>query len=380
MADLLTNFMDSVFGSEGYLRNAQHATRLYRNDNFYDYAPKAGWMYYVVVKINTDVDSQISALPGGAAWAKRSMPFVGILAKSVDRPKFTIGNEVLNQYNRKTIVQTKISYAPISISWHDDQGNATSKLWELYYQYYYADSRYKGTSNQFSGVSRDPAFADTKFDTEQKRYGFNTAHESRFFDQIEIYQMNRQKYYCTTLVNPIITGWDSSSLDQTQGSRMSENRMTVAYESVNYTSGQLKKANVNFKDNHYDTTPSPLAVGGGGGIFGAIAGAGDLFDQISSLDENSSPLDYLKAGISAANLAKNVSKITAQSIKAEAYSVLAGGLNSVASGGRADLTTSVENFTSGIANSVNPGAVDVLKRGAQAVSTINANGKGVSVN
>jgi hypothetical protein len=279
----------------------------------------------------------------------------------VDRPKFTVSNEVLNQYNRKTVVQTKLNYSPISIVWHDDMGNATSDLWNAYYQYYYADGRYKGNFNRFSGSSKDPAFYDTKFGDTLNRYGFNTSHEYRFIDQIEIYQLNRQKYYCTTLVNPIITAWEGSQLDQNQGNKMSENKMTIAYEAVNYYSGKIKNSKMNLTDNHYDTTPSPLAVGGGAGLFGAIAGASDLFDQVSSLDENSGPLDYLKAGISAANLAKNVNKLTAAGIKAEGYSILAGGLSAAATNNPRDIGSAISNIGSGIVNSVNPGVVNIFR-------------------
>jgi hypothetical protein len=54
----------------------------------------------------------------------------------------------MNQYNRKRIVQTKIKYDPIDISFHDDNGSGVGTanlggtvraLWKAYYNYYYFD-------------------------------------------------------------------------------------------------------------------------------------------------------------------------------------------------------------------------------------------------
>ena len=54
-------------------------------------------------------------------------------------PKFKITTDTVNQYNRKAVVQTKLTYEPITITFHDDMANATTDLWKNYYQYYYAD-------------------------------------------------------------------------------------------------------------------------------------------------------------------------------------------------------------------------------------------------
>jgi hypothetical protein len=58
----------------------------------------------------------------------------------VDLPKFTINNETLNQYNRKRVVQTKINYDPVTLTFHDDGGDNVRKMWYAYYNYYYKDA------------------------------------------------------------------------------------------------------------------------------------------------------------------------------------------------------------------------------------------------
>ena len=104
--NVFTNFLSN----KGYgpnLRDYQHASRLYV-DSFYANAPKSGFLYFVSLKIN----------PDAVRSSNNNFTDAGLLAKKVDLPKFSIGNEVVNQYNRKTVVQTKLSYTPINSSFH----------------------------------------------------------------------------------------------------------------------------------------------------------------------------------------------------------------------------------------------------------------------
>jgi hypothetical protein len=51
-----------------------------------------------------------------------------LVAKTCELPKFTIDSQVVNVYNHKTIVQTKMTYEPITISFYDQAGGAVEKL------------------------------------------------------------------------------------------------------------------------------------------------------------------------------------------------------------------------------------------------------------
>ena len=339
MSSIFNNFVNSIFGSEGYLRSQQHASRLYRDDGFYDFAPKAGWLYYVVLNINPTeaVEREISS-----KWSNKYQQMVGILVKSVQMPGFKITTEVLNQYNRKTVVQTKLNYEPVTLQFHDDMANATNDLWKNYYQYYYADGAYESAANptvkprstQFdqrynlAGRSFNSSFTDTKAGNINYKYGFNKPHEAPFFKDIEIYQLNRQQYTGIKLVNPVITSWQHGELNQSTN-QLLESKMTVAYESVVYSSGIIKR-NVDIVGNHYDTVPSPNRPGG---ALGAIAGASDVFGTLGEFSDSKNPLDLLKAGIQISNVAKTVKNITSDSLKQEGYSIIAGGLGAFAAGG-----------------------------------------------
>jgi hypothetical protein len=201
------NFLQSVVDTGIQVKDFAHATRLYA-DNVFALAPKAGWLYYVVF------DVEPSAITD-QKWANQQrLSEVGMLVKSADLPKFSIATEVVNQYNRKTVIQKNINYNPVSINMHDDQSNVVHNLWVNYYRYYYADSTWGGTGP--IGTARDNtpgAFQNNKYLPSTDlfnpvNYGLNSKLTvAPFFRSITIYQMNKKLFTSYKLVNPIIQSW-----------------------------------------------------------------------------------------------------------------------------------------------------------------------------
>ena len=343
MANPFVNFLSGVVDGSGDMRDYQHASRLYVN-NFYEFAPKAGWIYYTVLNINPKIREAITNAPRRAkfdAWLTRTKGVVGLLAKTIELPKFTIATETLNQYNRKVIIQKQITYSPVSVTFHDDMSNATTDLWKHYYQYYFADSIDEKSLRVPASIL--PKYTDRKYAeysaSADQSYGLNNKQTVPFFISIDIYQLHKQHYTSFKLVNPMIKEWAHDQLDQTQGGRLLASRMSVDYETVIYNTDAANKVtrqNPGFTANHYDNTPSPLSIGGNGnnslfGDNGLIAGAGSVFGELSSINGDSSPLDILNTAIKGANLVKNAKNISAASLKAEGYSMLNGTLANIAS-------------------------------------------------
>ena len=122
--DAFNNFLTGK-GYGPIMKDYQHASKLYV-DTTYARAPKMGFLYFVELDINR-------AAVRDENWAHQDWIDVGLLAKKADLPKFVIANEVMNQYNRKTQVATKLSYDNISIEFHDDNSDITHNLWTNYY-------------------------------------------------------------------------------------------------------------------------------------------------------------------------------------------------------------------------------------------------------
>ena len=239
-----------------WLRDYKHASALYRA-NQYALAPKAGFLYFVDFNINPYV--QLGGENSGIIdnW---DASVVGLLAKNVQLPKFKITTETVNQYNRKTNIQTKLNYEPVKLEFHDDNASNTNGLWKNYFKYYYTDPNY--ATHQTQAVAKQ--MGDTKFDIIDYDYGYQNTKQAPFFDSIDIFVLHQGNYTKMSLINPLITSWDHDTLDQTEGNKMLKNSMTLMYEDVFYEQGAITDNNTSasFRNNgHWDGTPSTLAYG-----------------------------------------------------------------------------------------------------------------------
>lgn len=319
MANAFTNFLGQVFNTPTQMKDYSHASRLYVDD-FYRLAPKQGFMYYVTFDIATNNDqvTQDFLVKNGRE--------VGLLVKNTDLPKFRISTETVNQYNRKTQIQTKVEYQPVVITFHDDHNNTTNSLWKAYFNYYYRDGR------NISGLTTPPNFGDTKYKPspaskeligDTTDYGLNAGQTGPFFRSIEIFQLNRKQFTGYKLINPLISDWSHDKMDQTTN-KLLENRMTVVYETVIYATGQIKIGEPGgFAEIHYDSVPGPLSVFGSGnnslfGPGGVIPGIGEVLGGAG----DTSPFGLLKTARGATNLLNNVKNISKASILSEGLGIL----------------------------------------------------------
>jgi len=325
MSNIFNAFLNGVVDpAQGDMRDYAHANRLYVQNN-YIRAPKMGFLYFVSFEINENATSN-------PAW---DYPHVGTLVKKIDLPKFSPATETLNQYNRKTVVQTHLKYNPISMEFHDDNGELTRNLWLNYYQYYYVDTNYR-PSNANIANNNELAYRDSKYSNFDFYYGLNGFQRDPFFKEINIYVLHQHRFSQYTLVNPIITEWSHDTLDQDVNNKVLANKMSVAYENVYYGQGTINKKDTKngpqFTAIWYDNSPSPLSVAGKGvssllGSGGVIAGATDVFSTLS--DPNAGITDYLRAAVETKNLTKNISKLSASGIANEANNVISNALGGV---------------------------------------------------
>ena len=96
------------------------------------------------------------------------------------------------------------------------------------------------------------------------RYGLDNDHTEPFFNKITIYQMARHEYLGYTPSHPISDRIDTRP-KWTVLIIAPRTQISIAYEAVFYSRGPVgENSPKGFATQHYDKTPSPLTVGGGG--------------------------------------------------------------------------------------------------------------------
>ena len=349
------DFLQGFFGND-YLKDYTHASKIFRSAG-YDLAPRTKFLYHVYFNLNT---AKIPKL--AAAFPTSDRNTLGVLVKNIQLPQYEIETDVLNQYNRKRIIQKKINYKPIKVSMHDDGLDLARRLWYNYYSYYYKDpsQSYSSTSSASTASSNPGNYNDRDIYNINRRnndWGFigesftdGASGKPAFFKDITIYGFNNRKFASYTLINPMISSFEHDTYDYKEGNGVMENSMTIQYETVKYASGAIGKIPSDvipgFGDPaHYDTSPSPLtrpgATGSLGGPGGLLAtGSGLLNDLESAANGNWSGI--LGAAQKAGALANQVKNLPAI-LKSEASSVVSGVLNTVSNSqsGKSGITTNV---------------------------------------
>ena len=267
----INNFLNSFSNGLPGMKDYRHAARLYLDDN-YKLLPKQKFLFHVVF----DIDNSIPI----RSFTNNERLELNMLVKSADLPKFDMNVEEKQQYNKKTYIGTKITYAPVAITFHDDHADTVNAFWKAYYEYHIADSL--TVNPNMVGYNTKDNMYDTNPNVTQ--YGMDNVQQRKtpFLKNIRIYTLHKQRFTSFTLVNPVIGSWSHDNLDQADGQGIMQNTMQIFYETVLYGAGIIKNNGVpGFATIHYDLEPSPLSVLGGGTT--SIFGPGGIVDGIGSV-------------------------------------------------------------------------------------------------
>jgi hypothetical protein len=298
------DFLTGFFGGQG-LKDYAHASKTFRT-NGYELAPRNKFLFHVYFNLNT---AEIPTLKN--IFSSSEQAELGLLIKTIQLPTYSLDTETLNQYNRKRIIQKRINYLPVSMTFHDDGGDLSRNLWYNYYSYYYKDpnQQYGSASNQngsIGQVANQPGFSYNSRDIYANNRPVNdwgyigegysqsnaggpgvgsggdqSSGKPPFFRDITIYGMDQHKWASYVLINPLIKEWKHDQYNYSEGGGIMENSMTVEYETVKYYAGAIggSRADTNVKGfadpAHYDNIRSSLARPGS---TRTVLGQGGLLD------------------------------------------------------------------------------------------------------
>ena len=289
MPSIFDGFLTQVLKGDN-IKDYKHANRLFV-DNNYELSPKYSWLFHVFFDLNPELTT----------IDQRQQIEAGMLVKAVDLPRFRIDTKTYNNYNRPHIAQTKVRYEDVNVTFHDDSANLIRKLWFDYYNYYYRDM--DNNYGDATGALNDVYKKSNKQILGQRnlynKFGYSPRKDSnistQYIQAIRIYSLHQKRFSEYTLLNPTISSFKHGSHQNGQEGTL-ENVMTITYETVLYASGSARVAR-GFADLHYDKSPSPLTVAGGG--TNSILGPGGIVNALDEVISDGSERKWGSAGFKA---------------------------------------------------------------------------------
>lgn len=277
----LTSLGRSFTGSDlTYQRSPRHATHTFGQDhsNLFTNHPRLPFEFYVNINLYTGGDNDAFVRDFlDKAELQQLMPLI----KSVDMPSIKIETTTLNQYNRKRVCQTGLSFEPVKMVMHDVVDGKSLRFWDMYYRYYFADGNEPGVNSpnrvdtsSGGSYSTDAMLASTVgpsasvnnytmntpavdstsstntngeksglqnivSDTlDNHNFGFNletVGNIRSLIKSIDIYQVHGGKFNQVTLVNPRISAFTHDNLSYASSEKTVEITFTFAYEYAYYT-------------------------------------------------------------------------------------------------------------------------------------------------
>ncbi|NDB64732.1 MAG: hypothetical protein EB168_03550 [Euryarchaeota archaeon] len=321
--DLLNGFL----GSEG-LKDFRHGSKTFRSGG-YALAPRYKFLFHVYFNLN------VAAIPGLRQLVGRDdQDRLSLLVKNIQLPNYTIETDTLNQYNRKRLVQNKIEYDPVTITFHDDHSDLARKLWFNYFSYYYKDANQPYNANIASntaltnqapgaraGYNDRDTYADQRAGNDWGYSGEGGAQGGKpyFFRDITIYGMSQHDFVSYTLINPHIISYRHDTYDYSDGGTPMQNTMELRYETVKYGSGKLNGSTgapiPGFADSaYYDKTPSSLSRPGSNT---SVLGQGGLIDAGLGIFDDLSSGNLLGAAIKTARVSRSIDRDGIKGVKEE---------------------------------------------------------------
>jgi hypothetical protein len=275
-----------------YEKSSRHATYNFNQDgqSLYRNQPRFPFEYYVSINLNkvSTASQYIDQYFNNPNWDQ-----VAPLVKTVEMPSMKIDTDTLNQYNRKRMSQSKITFEPIKMVFHDVADGKTLKFWEMYYRYYFADGSEPGRNEAkqtqqkngtystesflknitpsfnpnivglpasikdlFSSKSPNNSWLPTNtlgiksqlnnivsntLDNHNFGYNLQTVGNIRNLIQtIDIFQVHGGRFNQVTLVNPRISAFTHDVLNYAETGKTLEITFTFEYEYAYYTIQNMK--------------------------------------------------------------------------------------------------------------------------------------------
>lgn len=212
------------------------ATKVFKtNTPILSAIPRLKFNFYVEFILSNEASTMMNNANLNTWQQQRGISFK---IKNVDKPKVTLETKELNQYNKKRLVYTNITYGDASIRLHDSVDDSVLAFWVDYFTYFFADSRSTmGVGGDVNSASNSAGFQQSPVAaqfTDGTGFGFRPISEQTlFFVAIRVWALFNQTYTRFSYINPRITSFDWHDHDSSS-SDGEEVLINFKYEALQY--------------------------------------------------------------------------------------------------------------------------------------------------
>lgn len=181
--------------------------------------PKPKFLYYVEFNINPFGQKLMSG--------RNTLEKIGFQVKTLERPNIQYTQKEVNQYNKKRLVTTGVTYGPMTFTFYDTVDEVALKLVKDYNDFYYHDF-------QRSLVNWD--YDNSKNKNNANIFGVNartSGVDMYFFETIDVYEFYNGYYTKYQLVHPKLEAANFGQNDM-EASEGNEVILTLKMEGILY--------------------------------------------------------------------------------------------------------------------------------------------------
>ena len=236
MALRFDGIFGSVFDQKVHLRDSRHAAENFGLNKAYLGNGTPRFKFEFFTRINFSNEPEVTNYVRNFLNTT-DQDIVSVMVKDVTMPSMSVNTEVLNQYNKKRISQTRIEFEPITMTLHDSVEGRSLRLWEMYYEYYFRDGvapeKLKSSTEKVNRAFKDDVIKNKW----NPRFGYNigrVGNNKYLIDSIEIFQIHGGQFSRTEIIHPRITNFTHDTLDYEATNGLVELKFTFAYEDVLY--------------------------------------------------------------------------------------------------------------------------------------------------
>jgi hypothetical protein len=160
------------------------------------------------------------------------------LCHTVEGPKFQIQQDVINQYNRKRVINRKVDYDPVSLRMYDTVDGLGLKFIKMLYEFEFQNARLYGSRrDSITEASRDN-FQESVLTNESQfkqnhNFGMRSQpnHTHRIIKSIDLYQLAGTLYSRAKMIHPRLSRMDMDQFDYSS-SAVTNLSMGFQYENL----------------------------------------------------------------------------------------------------------------------------------------------------